>query len=410
MAKTNMLVAALASSASAVRLYATNYAPDVPEGLGSVTTLEFTPGLAEGQGAAALKNISASQECGAAPTWLDTTQGGDLLYCLDEGWGPTQPENATLNTLKINEDGSLQRVAESLIIQGPVTTQFYNGGKAVVIAHYGAQAVSTFTVGEDKTTFTPLQNFTFDTPPGPNPNQEKSHPHQAILDPTGQYVVVPDLGSDLVRVFCIDPATSLLNEHASLTLKPGYGPRHAVFWSPDEKPTNETTFMYLVNELSNKLTTYQVGYLESGGLVFTELQDLGLFGDKPIPEGGRAAEIFVSPDNKFVTTSQRNATSVVDPIANPDPNNSTQIPSDSLSVWKPTKEGKVEFVQLAQSGGSFPRHFSYNKDGSMIAVGNQLSFTVDIFKRDIETGKIGERLASAINLPGQVNNVIWDEE
>jgi 6-phosphogluconolactonase (cycloisomerase 2 family) len=405
MARTNFLVAALATSASAVKLYTTSYAaPDA--NLGVITTLEFQPGLGDGQNAGALKNVSANQECGSAPTWLDTTLGGDIIYCLDEGWATP---NASLNTLKISEDGSLKRIQTIDTIQGPVTTQFYNKGQAVVLAHYGAQAISTFKLSEDKTTFSPLQNFTYSTPPGPNVNQEASHPHQALLDPTEQYVIIPDLGSDVVRVYCIDPQTSLLNEHESLKAKPGYGPRHVAFWSPDETPTNETTFMYVVNELSNKLTTYQVGYLESGGLVFTELQDLGLFGPDEIPAGARAAEIAVSPDNAFITTSNRNATGLRD-IANPDPKNSTRIPSDTLAVWKPKADGKVDFVQLAASGGSFPRHFSYNKDGSLIAVGNQNTFTVDIFKREIETGKIGDRVASAINLPGQVNNVIWDED
>jgi 6-phosphogluconolactonase (cycloisomerase 2 family) len=396
MAKTNLLVAALASSASAVRLFATTYAAEGAKD-GVISTLEFQPG--DGQGAASLKSVAQNTECGSAPTWMDISLDNGLLYCLDEGWATP---NASINTLQIAEDGSLKRIKTLDTIQGPVTIQFYNDNKAMVLAHYGAQATSTFTVSEDKTTFTPLQNFTYSTPPGPNPNQEASHPHQATL-------VIPDLGSDVVRVYCIDPENSHLNEHESLKVKPGYGPRHIVFWSPDEHPTNETTYMYTVNELYSRMTTYRVGYLASGGLVFTQIEDVSMYGpDHEIPAGGRAAEIAVSPDNRFIVASNRNATLLT--VPNQDPNNSTAIPSDTLIVFKPKEDGKLEFVQLAPSGGSFPRHFSFNKDGTLIAVGNQNSFTVDIFSRNVETGEIGDRVASLTKLPGQVNNVIWDEE
>lgn len=57
-----------------------------------------------------------------------------------------------------------------------------------------------------------LQSFLFTlNQTGPNPaRQEAPHPHEVILDPTGSYVAVPDLGADLVRIFHIDNTTSLL--------------------------------------------------------------------------------------------------------------------------------------------------------------------------------------------------------
>ncbi|KAF2271654.1 3-carboxymuconate cyclase [Westerdykella ornata] len=402
----NLLLAALASSASAVRLFATNYAPP-NSALGSITTLDFAPGLGYGDNSATLKPVSANQECGSAPTWLDRTQGGDLIYCVDEGW---QTPKASLNTLRISPDGSLKRIAQLDTVQGPVSTQFYNKGAAVAMAHYGGSAITTYKLSADKTTFTPLEVFTFSTPPGPRPEQEASHPHHAVLDPTGRFLIFPDLGSDVVRVYGIDPKTSLLKEHESLKAKPAYGPRHAVFWSPGRKNTNTTTFLFVVNELSNRLTSYRVTYPRdgAGGLGFTELQDVGLYGDRTTPPGSRAAEIAVSPDNEFIVTSNRNAT--VFTIANPDPKNATKIGSDSLTVFKPAADGRVRFVQLAPSGGSFPRHFSFNRDGTLVAVGNQNSFTVDIWRRNPRSGKLGERVASAVGLPGQVNNVVWDEK
>ena len=74
----SILVAALATSASAVRLFATNYnAPGAAAG--SVTTLDFN-------GKNSLKVVSQQQVCGSEPTWLDRSLGGNIVYCVDEGW------------------------------------------------------------------------------------------------------------------------------------------------------------------------------------------------------------------------------------------------------------------------------------------------------------------------------------
>ncbi|KAF2788616.1 putative isomerase YbhE [Melanomma pulvis-pyrius CBS 109.77] len=391
MAIANLLLATLAGSAAATKLYITSYAPPNAT-VGAVTTLELSPGLGQG----ALKSVAANNECGSAPTWLDDTLGNDVIFCVDEGF---QTPNASINTLKINADGSLKSIAKVDTIQGPVSTQFFNKNKALALAHYGGSAISTFTVS-GKGTFTPLQNFTF-VAKGPRPEQEASHVHEAIIDPTGQYLLFPDLGADVVRVYCIDPATSLIAAHDSLQSKPGYGPRHAVF-----RKTGGKTYLYVIHELGNKIIAYKVEYLESGGLGFKEVQEIGLYGSQETPAGTKAAEISVSPDHRFIVASNRNAT--VFSVDNPDPKNSTKIPSDSLVTFAPKNDGTLEFVQLAPSGGSFPRHFKFNKDGSLIAVGNQNTFTVDVFTRNVKSGKLGARVASAL-IGAPVTNIVWDE-
>lgn len=400
MALQSLLLAALASSASATRLYVTNYAPSTNP-LGSITTLD----LKEGLGAASISTLSTNQQCGSAPTWLDRLSK-DTIYCVDEGFATP---NASINTLTVNADGSLKSVAKIDTIQGPVATQFFNKNKAVALAHYGGSAISTFKLSPDMKSFTPLQNFTFfGVPLGPRPEQKDgSHVHHTVIDPTGQYLVFPDLGADVVRVYSIDSKTSLLTAQESLKAKSAYGPRHAAFWTPTGKPSTTSTFLFIINELSNRVVSYRVNYLEKGGLAFTEVQDIGLYGDRAVPDGTRAAEITVSPDNNFIVASNRNAT--IFNVENPDPKNSTKIPSDSLTTFKPSADGKLTFVSLSPSGGSFPRHFKFNADGSLIAVGNQNSQSVFVFRRDVKTGKIGERVAAKLDLPGQVTNILWEE-
>lgn len=68
----------------------------------------------------------------------------------------------------------------------------------------------------------------------------------------------------------------------------------------------------------------------------------------------------------------------------------------------------MELVQIAPSGGHLPRQFSLNRKGDRVAVGHQVNGTVVVWKRDVESGKIGEKLAET-KVSGPVVFVAWDE-
>ena len=135
-----------------------------------------------------------------------------------------------------------------------------------------------------------LQNIFFKlTTPGANPSrQDAPHPHEALLDPSGTFIVVPDLGADLVRVFRINRYTSAINEITGLTLPPGAGPRHGAFLK-----TNDATYFFLVAELDNIVRSYKVTY-GMDLITFEEVFSAGMFGPDPTPAGAAAAEALVS--------------------------------------------------------------------------------------------------------------------
>lgn len=129
--------------------------------------------------------------------------------------------------------------------------------------------------------------------PGPDKSrQEVAHPHEVILDPTGRYVLVPDLGADLVRVFRLSADRENLSwtPVAPLVATPGSGPRHAAFVVAGNK-----TFMYLVGELQNTITGYEVSYLGNDALGFNKVYASGTHGmNQTVPSGAMAAEIQVA--------------------------------------------------------------------------------------------------------------------
>ena len=144
--------------------------------------------------------------------------------------------------------------------------------------------------------------------PGPNPSrQDAPHPHGAYVDPTGRFVLIPDLGADLIRIFAINQRTGYLEPVSPFVTEPGLGPRHIAFWmpagpSPPWEVDEGEVYLYLVSELTNRLLGYKVTY-SSEGLSFNKLYDESTFGQqKPGPEGSKAAEIAISVSASSIHT------------------------------------------------------------------------------------------------------------
>ncbi|KAI0111492.1 putative isomerase YbhE [Daldinia grandis] len=393
-----LLSLGLAGQASATLLYVSSYA-------GTVTTLRLTlPDDGSATAAATtLESISNSTGCGPNPSWLSLDYSKNLLFCLDEGFnGPY----GGVTTFFTNDDGTLTTLDTLDVIQGPVSiAEFGVGGSGLAIAHYSGSSVSV--VGFDaEGNLTLVHNETYALEgPGPNPErQEAPHPHESILDPTASFVLVPDLGADLVRIYQADASTLALTPIAPLTVRPGSGPRHGAF-----TVTSEKTYFYLVSELGNTITGYEVIYNENKTLSFNELFFIPTHGEeRTLPEKTGAAEILVSPDGNFLIVSSRWEDSFN--ITNFDPSNSTEIPSDPLITYSIDRAtGDLTKVQEFAAGGRVPRHFSINADGNLAAVSLQGDGRVVLIDRDVETGLFKNYVAYA-DIEGEVTAAIFRED
>ncbi|KAF2218246.1 3-carboxymuconate cyclase-like protein-like protein [Elsinoe ampelina] len=384
----SLSLAGLASSVSAVNLYASSYA-------GTVTSLALTKGY---NGSYSLQAKSTVEGCGVDPAWVTLDSEAGVLYCSDEA---INNRDSVVTSYSTSESGVLEQIATVGTIWGPVASVLYANRTAIAQAHYLGSSVTTLAIkdGELQT----LENFTFtQNGPGPDPDrQDAPHPHQVILDPTESFIIVPDLGSDLLRIFAI-------NEDATLTpatpyrVVPGSGPRHGAFVK-----TGDATWFFLISELANTVTSFHVGY-SNGSLSFTEVFTAGTYGNMTTPTGAAAAELLISPDLKFLHTSSR--FDELFQLPNFDPSNSTLIPSDSLASWSiDAATGSLSFIGLAAAGGRVPRQFSLNAEGSLAAVALQSDGTVTIVERDVETGVLGSIVATVDLGAVGVNTVVWDE-
>lgn len=354
-----------------------------------------------------LAQIDSSNGCAPNASWLHIDAKHQNLYCLDEN--SASLTNGSLNSFKIDSaSGALTQIQRAVTPAAPVNSIIYtnpNGSQLLAVAHY-THAFSTWALSPNGS-FSPLQTFNLTAPPGPKPQQPFPHPHQVRIDPSNKYFVIPDLGADLVRVYYIDPVTLLVSPRPSTPVVPGSGPRHGVFHS---HANNTSIHYYLVTEIGSTITSYNVGYLPSnGGLTLNAVANSTTYG----PGQGNnfafndASEIALAPNGKSVIVSNRNTT--LFDIANPNPANATLEKSDTMATFDIGLNGTIKFGALSPAGGSFPRQFSLNKKGDLVAVGLQLSGRVVVYGRCGRTGDLGNKMLADFEGLGAVTSVVWAE-
>ena len=397
----------LAATSSAYKLYVSSYA-------GNITTFDLIEHSASYQ----LHQLQTSQGCAPNASWLHLDAKNNNMYCLDEGMATSI---GSLNSFKVNQtSGALTPVKRMNTTNAPVNSALYtspSGEQLLAVAFY-ANGLGTYKLDPKTASFTPLDtiNLTMSAP-GPNAaRQAAPHPHQVLVDPFNKYLVIPDLGADLIRVYYIDPHTLRITPRPSIPVVPGSGPRHGVFQRvpvASHSPSGGTKaarnipeiYYYLVTELTNTLTGYRLSYKPFKGGLGLDIVSNSTMTYGPANKtfaGNAAAEIALN--GNFLTVSNRNAT--VFDIKNPNPKNATLEKSDAMATFTADK-GKVTFQQITPAGGSFARNFAVSPDGKFVAVGLQMSDRLVVYGRCPKTGKLGTEVLADFEGLGAVTSVVW---
>ena len=382
----------MAIPAVAVNLYVASYA-------GNITSLSL---LQKPDGSYDLSQTSTFNSSTHTPSWLTLNKQNNVLYMVDEAVNAT---NGSIVSYKTSYTGKLSENFRIEDIGGGVYATFFGSGSALAVPHYTGSALVTYNITSTGH-LEQFQLFTYTlSEPGTVPSrQDAPHPHQVVLDPTGQYLLINDLGADLVRIYSIGPG-NLLTAQTPLKAKPGSGPRHGAFTLD---PISGHYIYYLAAEIASTVTAYRVTYLPNqGGLTFASIGVYStLSPGQPLPptttgeSTGVAAEIAVTPDGHNLIVSNRRDLSF----------NNTVPPSDAMASFAISPEdGSLQFRQLFPAGGSYPRQFAMNRAGDLVAVGLQETGSVAILRRDVCGGVFVGEVARIDVAGGEVVCVVWDE-
>ena len=191
--------------------------------------------------------------------------------------------------------------------------------------------------------------------------QDKPHVHAVVLSPDNRFLMVPDLGTDKVNVYSVDPSkTNPLTPAtpAFATANAGGGPRHLAF-HPNGK------YAYLVLEMEGAVAAFD---FKNGSL--NAKQTITMLAPGFSGKVG-AADIHVSPDGKFLYASNRGE-------------------ANEIVIYAIDKKGALTYAGRQSSGINTPRNFAIDPTGNFVLVGNQNGNDIAIFKRDKKTGLLSE--------------------
>ncbi len=227
----------------------------------------------------------------------------------------------------------------------------------VITANYGGGSISVFGRKEDGSLTGILQLIQHTGKSVNTERQNEPHVHQVVLSPDRKYIMVNDLGTDMVTVYRYNSQsiTNVLTPEDTLRVKPGSGPRHLVF-SKDGKR------LFLIQEIDGTLSVIN---MKNGKLSMVQETTI----DRAAGTVNRAAEIFLSPDEKFIYATNRGS-------------------ANNISCFSVGRDGRLTFQQQIPTGGDGPRNFAITPDGKYIFVAHQFTDNVVVFKRDAKTGML----------------------
>lgn len=305
------------------------------------------------------------------PGWIALDSTGSTLYAANEIRSIDGEDAGAVSAFAVDPgNGSLRFLNSQRTRQMPCHCQVDSTGRFLIVASYGGGAVHLFPLASDGR-IGPETDLHVHTGSSAHPlRQAQPHPHAVVIDSANRFVFVPDLGTDIIHIYKLDPEKGkLLNRpERNVRVAPGSGPRHIVF---DDKQR----FAYLINEMAATITLFAYDSA-LGSLEFIQTVDL-------LPEGfsgfRSAAEIGLNPSGRFLYATTRSH------LSGPAP----PVRGLDTIVWFriDPHDGTLHSPTRISSGGEVPRHFAFNPSDGLLYVGNQMSGTIVPFRIDPQTGE-----------------------
>lgn len=299
---------------------------------------------------------------GLKATWVAAHPELPVLYSVDDD----NAREGSVTAFAVNRNnGALTRIDE-VATQGSGTTNLYLDipSMTLLAANYGGGSVSTITVNHDGS-LGARGSTVKEIGSGPNRRQAGAHAHSAVVDPSGRYALVPDLGADRVFVYPFDRVTHALSpddaavSHAFVA-PPGSGPRHLAFGADGQ-------FVYLLTELSADVMVLRWD-ASQGRLTTVQTVSITSPGFQGVKSG---AEIALSRDGRFAYVENR--------------------AENALLVYRVSPDsGRLALVQRVPSGGEKPWGFAIHPSGKWLLVANQRSGKVNVFSVDPVSGEAAD--------------------
>ncbi|WNM23591.1 lactonase family protein [Demequina capsici] len=406
MSNSPRLIQSCAADSATTRLFVGTYAAgdgSGRDGEGSIQTWIVDP-------ASGVLSLHSKVEPGIEAGYFALAPDGRTLVAVDErktdGRGPVGRPAAVM-AFRVADDGlTLNKVSQQAAF-GPFPTyvSVHPSGRAAAVASHGSfehvervvqtesgfdiefiyddSTVTIYALSSDGSLGSAVDVVVLsghgvdphESPQAGGHPQAAAHAHSAQFDPSGEFVVVCDKGTDRILVYRL--GSDLKLAHAStFVAPPGSAPRHIVF-----HPSRPLAFVS--DELASTVSSFT--FDPSSGA----LRHVGTVSSlAPNPSrSNEPADIQVDPAGRYVLVNNRGQDSIV-----------------SLAI---ADDGTLRFAnsaQLAQSihPGLAARSFRFDHSGRWLFVADRPANTVITFEFDLESGAMREASRAGVSQPAFV--------
>jgi 6-phosphogluconolactonase len=322
-------------------------------------------------------------------SYLDFAPDGKTLYAVNGEGFPGDPGHMSVTSFRIDPETHALTLLNSQSSQGsgPCHVHVSPDGKTLFAANYNSGHAAAFPLAEDGL-ISPATAVVRGEGSGPVAGRQNGpHAHQVMMDPSGKFLLVPDLGADKVLIYAFESETGQLIPNPGqpfLQMPPGAGPRHLAF-DPSGK------FIWLVSELNASVTACRFNQ-ETGGLSVINTASVV---DSTFTGNKQSAAIRVHPNGKFVYASNRSD-------------------RGNLAVFRIKENGSVKRIQVVEEVPFWPREFNIDPSGRYLMVAGERSNKIELYQIDRVSGTLsatgismGIRAPACILfiVPGDQNNL-----
>lgn len=309
------------------------------------------------------------------PSYLAVSNSGKFVYAVNEKADSTRfTTTGSVSAFSFNkQNGAMKEIStQSSGGKHPCYVSLDKTGNWLAAANYSDGSFAMLPVKKEGTLDTPSQVIQHVGKGKDEKRQAGPHAHSTFFSPDNKSLFVQDLGIDKLMLYNFNEQTGQVTpaEMGNIETVPGSGPRHIDF------STNKK-IIYVIEELSNTVSVW-----EKKDDNWSSIQTISSV-PKDYTGAAGGADIHVSPDGKFLYTSNRST-------------------SNTIGIFSiDDKTGKLKLVGHQATLGKTPRNFSLDPSGNYLLVANQDSDNIFVFKRDTKTGLL-TATGYQINVPNPV--------
>ena len=278
------------------------------------------------------------------PSYLTFSEDGNVIYAV----GETNDEAACVYAVAYEKATGKMSLINSMPTGGEDPCYVETDGKMVLTANYSGGSISEFFL--EGTALDSVVTWTTGSWGGPDTlRQKEPHIHCTRFSPDGRFIFMTDFSGD--QILRLDNQDDSIRIFKPIRVSLGTGPRHFVY-------DNEGRFMYLMGELSSRITVfrYNEGELDAIQEISTDTVN-----------GRGGADIHLSPDGKFLYTSNR-------------------LVHDGIAIFAVNAEtGKLRKVGY-QETGKHPRQFNITPNGKFLLCACRDDNILQVYQRNQQTG------------------------